>query len=279
MTVISRFRKFVSLGLSACGGVLVVYYTTNQNEKRNVHASWTTNYTPSCKWDSNWDRREPASLVKPAKGGTDDNRYNNEIEQMKPKAVRHIFLIRHGQYNMSGKTDKERTLTKLGQEQAMLTGKRLQELGFEYTQLITSTMTRANETGAFIHNYLPHIPVSKCLLLEEGSPVPPEPPVGNWKPETYQFFQDGPRIEAAFRKYFHRADNIQKTDSYDIIVCHANVIRYFVCRALQFPSEAWLRMSLHHASITWISIMPSGRVTLRTYSDSGHMPSSFITVS
>ena len=32
------------------------------------------------------------------------------------------------------------------------------------------------------------------------------------------------------------------------------VYRYFVCRALQFPPEAWLRISLKHASITWITI-------------------------
>jgi hypothetical protein len=45
-----------------------------------------------------------------------------------------------------------------------------------------------------------------------------------------QFYQDGARIEAAFRKYFHRAERSQETDSYEILVCHANVIRYFVCR-------------------------------------------------
>jgi len=45
-----------------------------------------------------------------------------------------------------------------------------------------------------------------------------------------QFFQDGARIEAAFRKYFYRADTSQEKDSYEILVCHANVIRYFVCR-------------------------------------------------
>lgn len=45
-----------------------------------------------------------------------------------------------------------------------------------------------------------------------------------------QFFQDGPRIEAAFRRYFHRASPKQTQDSYTVLVCHANVIRYFVCR-------------------------------------------------
>jgi hypothetical protein len=48
---------------------------------------------------------------------------------------------------------------------------------------------------------------------------------------TFQeLFQQSARIEAAFRKYFHRADPEQKTDSLEVFVCHANVIRYFVCR-------------------------------------------------
>lgn len=45
-----------------------------------------------------------------------------------------------------------------------------------------------------------------------------------------EFFRDGPRIEAAFRKYFHRAPPSQTENSVEILVCHANVIRYFVCR-------------------------------------------------
>lgn len=45
-----------------------------------------------------------------------------------------------------------------------------------------------------------------------------------------QFFSDGARIEAGFRKYFHRAPPSQKKDSYEILVCHANVIRYWICR-------------------------------------------------
>ncbi|KAJ4426641.1 hypothetical protein ANN_26439, partial [Periplaneta americana] len=223
--------------------------------------------------------REPSSLVKPSKGGGDDNRYNEAVEKIKSKAVRHLILIRHGQYHLSGKCDEERVLTDLGRKQAKFTALRLQELDLPYTRLIRSTMKRANETAEIILNTLPNIPVSDCCLLEEGAPVPPEPPVGNWKPEPCQFYQDGARIEAAFRKYFYRAEKSQEKDSYEILVCHANVIRYFVCRALQFPPEAWLRLSLHHASITWISVLPSGRVILRNLGDVGHMPPGAITAS
>lgn len=49
------------------------------------------------------------------------------------------------------------------------------------------------------------------------------------------------------------------------------------CSALQIPPEAWLRISLNHASITWLTIQPSGRVTLRQLGDSGHMPLDLVT--
>lgn len=45
-----------------------------------------------------------------------------------------------------------------------------------------------------------------------------------------QYYEDGARIEAAFRSYIHRADTKQQEDSYEIFICHANVIRYIVCR-------------------------------------------------
>ena len=45
-----------------------------------------------------------------------------------------------------------------------------------------------------------------------------------------EFHQEGARIEAAFRKYMHRAYPDQKEASHEVIVCHGNVIRYFACR-------------------------------------------------
>lgn len=46
-------------------------------------------------------------------------------------------------------------------------------------------MTRANETAQIILTSLPNVPVTDCCLLEEGAPIPPEPPVGSWKPEPH----------------------------------------------------------------------------------------------
>lgn len=266
----------LTVGLGTVGG-LYAYYNFDKTKKSTVYAFTENSYNGvSSKWDFNWDKRD-IDDSKALKSSKSKNGGENDV-CVKPKAVRHIILIRHGQYNLSGATDKERTLTTLGREQAAYAGKRLKELDFPYTNLVHSTMTRAIETAKIIREFLPLVPVTECLLLEEGAPIPPEPPVGHWKPPHY-FHQDGARIEAAFRKYFYRADPQQEKDSFDIIVCHANVIRYFVCRALQYPPEGWLRLSLKHASITWLSILPSGRVLLRCYGDAGYMPPHALTTS
>lgn len=44
----------------------------------------------------------------------DENLINEERESLRPKACRHLILIRHGQYNLQGGRDSERILTKLG---------------------------------------------------------------------------------------------------------------------------------------------------------------------
>lgn len=243
---------------------------------RAATPAWTpASHTPTSTghaWDFNWDKRDPSALVNGKKKESVTEDPSSEQENGKPKATRNILLIRHSQYNLSGSTDRERFLTPLGREQAELTGQRLAALGLKYDLMIHSSMARATETANIISKHLPGVDLVSCDLLREGAPIEPVPPVTHWKPDAVQYHEDGARIEAAFRRYIHRADPKQKEDSYEIIVCHANVIRYFVCRALQFPPEGWLRMGLNNGSITWLTIRPSGRVALRTLGDSGFMP-------
>lgn len=47
-------------------------------------------------------------------------------------------------------------------------------------------MTRATETAKIILNKLENVEeVEQCDLLREGAPIPPEPPIGSWKPEMH----------------------------------------------------------------------------------------------
>ncbi|KAK8724810.1 hypothetical protein OTU49_010928 [Cherax quadricarinatus] len=268
----------MSILAAAAGGAIVGYVVSSDERRRTAQASWTTGYTPSVKWDWNWDR-EAHSLVKPRNPKNDINNnivngnFEDRVEKVKPSASRHLIFIRHGQYNLEGVSDSERYLTQLGREQASLTGDRLKQLNLPYSRIVYSTMTRAAETARIIIERLDNVEeVEHCDLLREGAPVPPEPPIGSWKPEMHKFYADGARIEAAFRKYVHRAPTSQEKDSYEVFVCHANVIRYFVCRALQLPPEAWLRMTLHNGSMTHIVVRPDGRVGMWHLGECGYMP-------
>nr|XP_049699451.1 serine/threonine-protein phosphatase Pgam5, mitochondrial isoform X4 [Helicoverpa armigera] len=210
MATWSRFQKVALLSLGAVGGGLAYYRINNDTDERRsiAHNAWTTNFTPSVQWDRNWDHREPECLVKPIKRSVgdrpeDDNKYNEKLEKAKSRAVRHLFLIRHGQYNIDGAKDTDRTLTDLGRLQADFTGQRLANLDIKWDLLVQSTMTRAQETANIIAKHLDKdIEVKDCQLIEEGAPIPPEPPVGHWRPEP-KFFQDSARIEAGFRRYFY----------------------------------------------------------------------------
>ncbi|XP_078524044.1 serine/threonine-protein phosphatase PGAM5, mitochondrial isoform X4 [Lissotriton helveticus] len=229
-------------------------------------------------WDNNWDRREPLSLIKLRKRNeeTGEEELASKLNKHKAKATRHIFLVRHSQYNLDGRADTDRTLTVLGREQAEMTGQRLACMGFKYDQIVHSSMTRATETTEIISKYLPGVKKTSTDLLREGAPIPPDPPISHWKPDAV-YYEDGARIEAAFRRFIHRADAKQEKDSYEVFICHANVIRYIVCRALQFPPEGWLRMSLNNGSITYLVIHPNGRVALRVLGETGFMPPGKIT--
>ncbi|KAK6061183.1 phosphoglycerate mutase family protein [Cooperia oncophora] len=227
---------------------------------------------PRGTWDDNWDYRSPSFLLNAKKYAEANEAEKKKMdEEVKAKATRNIFLIRHGQYFMDS---EKKNLTPLGKEQAALLGKRLATSGMKFDSLVMSTMVRATETAEIILEQMPELKRTSCSLIEEGPPYPPIPAVDHWKPPHSEFFAEGARIESAFRRHIHRAPPSQKEDSYEIIVCHANVIRYFVCRALQFPPEGWLRMSLGNCSITWLVIRPSGRVSLRSLGDIGHLPPS-----
>ena len=273
----SKFRLLLSFGAAGSAAFLCVSgkkigdYFSNKKPALAATVDYESEYS---KWNYNWDKRDPSNLINPSKLQKLENDSDQSIQLLNeytPCASRHLIFIRHGQYNNQHKDDKKRTLTQLGQEQAVFTGIRLRELGISFDKVIESSMTRAIETSSLIRAQLKDVNLERTDLLREGSPIHPEPPFRHWRSDV-STYTDGPRIEAAFRKFVHRANISQSHDTYEIYVCHANVIRYFVCRALQLPPEAWLRMSLRHGSITWVTVKPNGFVSLRCLGEASHIP-------
>lgn len=148
---------------------------------------------PCAKWDDNWDFRCVKSLIKPLKNSAtpaDENAQNEKIEKFKPKAVRHIYLVRHGEYLDDTDDDINHHLTETGRKQATFTGKRFKELGIKFDRVVASTMTRAQETMNLIVKEVDFdkSKVEHCSFIREGAPAIPEPPVGHWKPEAHVRF-------------------------------------------------------------------------------------------
>ena len=68
-------------------------------------------------------------------------------------------------------------------------------------------------------------------------------------------------------------------ERYELVVCHGNVIRYSVLRALQLPVQAWLRLAIYNTGISHMIIRPNGHVALQSLGDTGHLPGHIITYS
>ncbi|XP_067636848.1 serine/threonine-protein phosphatase Pgam5, mitochondrial-like [Eurosta solidaginis] len=284
MVAWKNLRKLSSLAVGTGAGLTVYFYKRLRHSDSIVQNSWVFSEIPLDKvgkWDTNWDYRDPKSCVTPIKDDTpqEKNRYNNELDKMSVKATRHIVLVRHGQFLDVGEHDKDHHLTELGRLQAKYTGKRLQELAIKWDEIIVSTMTRAQETSEIIFKEIEYEPqkVKYCDFLREGVPISPDTPLLKWRVFKMRCLQDHARIEAAFTRYIHRASPEQNHDSYTLIVAHANVIRYIVCRALQLSPETWLRLNINHGSITWLTINPSGNVSLQHLGESGYMPKNCLT--
>lgn len=242
-------------------------------------------------WDYNWDGRN--GIV------TDSDVTSGNV------STRHILLVRHGQYVQGSPDDKDQILTPLGRSQASHTGRRLAALMNQGTSskfgsslathaspcqiksVYVSCMVRARETADIIVKELNDnfsnstmFQAEPDALLNEGLPaaiIPFRHDVGDLVDQAAEINEHHDRIEKAYQKYFYRDDpyssNRKKSEhEFEVIVCHANVIRYFLMRALQLPPEAWLRLSLFNCSITYIMIQPSGYVTARLIGDTGHIP-------
>lgn len=252
-------------------------------------------------WDNDWDGRRE----KPTGDAEADRKRHRHVRET--GVTRHIILIRHGQYDETHKDDKHRKLTELGRQQSDLTGRRIAEMvkGFDdafgpcnVKILRVSDMTRAKETAEIIAAHLPDIERAEPdPLLNEGRPSH-HIPSGKMDEEKIKKTDEGHlRIEEAFKKYLFRApipenaaietdqpNNVGEIKTnpkheFEVIVCHANVIRYFYCRALQLPPEAWLRQMTFNCSLTYLVVRPHGSVSCRMLGDIGHLPYNLSTFS
>lgn len=158
--------------------------------------------------------------------------------------------------------------------------------------LVTSSMTRAMETSSVIldselgqlianrdsvpvHDALREDrPVSHALRMayhqrkharpagDGGDASPVAPLAANPKHAD---------IEDAFFRLLRRPEPDQAIHTVTLVSGHANIIRYFVTRAMQVDPSSWISLQLPNASVTVVRVMKDGRVFLYNVGDTGGM--------
>ncbi|MCG6950444.1 MAG: histidine phosphatase family protein [Acidobacteria bacterium] len=188
----------------------------------------------------------------------------------KTDGIRTVYLIRHGEYDHDDERDPDvgKGLVPLGVAQARIIGARLRGLPVEMSSLHSSTMTRARETALVIGQEFPDLELQSSRLIRECTPP-------TWRQDIMEHEEKADleactqQLEEAFPIYFAPSPD---ADRHDIVVCHGNVIRYFVTKVLGVDTESWLRMSIGNCSLTVVKIRADGAMKLLSFGDVGHLP-------
>lgn len=200
-----------------------------------------------------------------------------------------IYLIRHGQYFQREKhitdgppvgpeadqitIEQDGGLTAVGVEQAELLAARFEALSINVIH--SSSLPRALETAQIIARGFPAASFTEHRDLWECVPhVPAKLASQAASLPTELLSHEKALADSAFQKYFQvNGEN----DVSEVLVCHGNIIRYFICRALGITADAWVDMETCNCSISSVSIAPDGERKLVSLNDTGHLPNELIT--
>jgi serine/threonine-protein phosphatase PGAM5 len=186
------------------------------------------------------------------------------------KGLRTLILIRHGVYDEDDARDAEtgKALLPEGREQARITGARLAAWPARVDVVHASPMTRARETAEIIAEALPGRSPEPDRDLRECTPP-------TWRADIMADLGPGEadscaaQLERTFARYFRPSP---ARDSTEVLVCHGNVIRWLLTRAMGADPRLWLTMSLANCSLTVIEVKPGGSCRITAVGDRGHLP-------
>lgn len=182
---------------------------------------------------------------------------------MRAVATRTLVFLRHGQYEAESRGE----LTALGREQARITAQHLEAVKFDL--IWASTLPRARETADIVAQHLGGMRVRHTGLLREGLYTKIE----GYDIPASERREDRARAEAAYAKIVRTSRN----ERMELVVCHGNLIRYFMCRALHTPIAKWLRMTTSHCGLSRVVVRDTGAVRVMSYNETAHLPAKLVT--
>jgi serine/threonine-protein phosphatase PGAM5 len=173
-----------------------------------------------------------------------------------------LILVRHGQYRISSNGEEDGRLSAAGLLQARFLARCLSEMPVD--SIVSSTMHRAIETAKVVSDKLPDVTFEQDEDLCEV--IPTIFPGLNVEEDAISKARD--QADRAFDTYFNGNGEVRC----QVLVCHGNLIRYLICRALRIPGEHWMNMMIHNGSISRVVIGPDDQPSLRSYNETFHIP-------
>jgi serine/threonine-protein phosphatase PGAM5 len=183
--------------------------------------------------------------------------------------IHYVILVRHGMYDRDSTRDEiaGNGLNALGHEQARLAGARIASLPVQIASLVTSDYLRARETAEDMGKVMKRKPVVDTLI-HECTPTSDRPDLMRSHTPDEIAAADS-NLARAWARYIVPTP---AADRHDVLVCHGNVIRWFVARTVSGDAKHWPWMDIGNASITIIAVRPDGAARLVCFSDVGHIP-------
>jgi broad specificity phosphatase PhoE len=186
-------------------------------------------------------------------------------------ARRFLYLVRHGQQAAPERPPDVlgNGLTTAGRRQARRVAARLSTV--PVAVIHHSTMRRAAETAAIIAKRLPQARQRPSRQLWEIAAVSVPEAFREWFASVPrdEIERGRQRAEAAYLALFKPAP---ARDRHEVVVCHGNLIRYFVCRGLGLPLDVWVDLDTNNGGLTHIAVDENGRLRLLSFNDVGHLP-------
>lgn len=184
-------------------------------------------------------------------------------------ATKIIVLARHGHYELNPKADPKLGpgLSPLGIAQAHLLGARLAgEADFDAVRV--SPLQRAQDTARVALEGFDAPAMMTLADLSECTPPTHKPSdTADSTPESLKACTE--QLDRLFATQFKPANGQPRRE---LLVCHGNVIRYLVSKALGLDPKSWLAMSFGHTSLSTIRIDADGSMRLLGAGDLGHLP-------
>jgi serine/threonine-protein phosphatase PGAM5 len=188
--------------------------------------------------------------------------------------VRRLILVRHGD-SVRG---PEEALTDAGHEQVRLTAQRLSALP-PIDRIVHTPMPRAAQTAALLAAALHIDEVSTDNRLAECTPSVPAQHLLTENQQAIfagfgaDYLDAGAIQAAAAAEHFLTPPQADDADQVDLLVSHANLIRWLITTAIGAGKDSWFQLGYYHCALSTIVLRPDRQPAALTVNDSNHLTS------